>query len=257
MPADPSPLPRSKDVLIGTAGWSVPRDVQDRFPPGASHLARYAQVFPAAEINSSFHRPHRPSTYARWAETVPASFRFSAKLPKTLTHVQKLADPEPLLDAFLAEAGALGRKLACLLVQLPPSLAFDAERADAFFRALRERFGGWVTCEPRHETWFGGEADALLIAHRVARVAADPARVPTAVEPGGWRGFGYYRLHGSPRIYYSSYPESYLDDLTTRIRGDIASGRPVWCIFDNTASGAATGNALDVLSRLARAEPSG
>jgi uncharacterized protein YecE (DUF72 family) len=52
-------------VRVGCAGWSLPRDDQPRFPPGASHLERYAAVFPAVEINSSFHRPHRPSTWAR------------------------------------------------------------------------------------------------------------------------------------------------------------------------------------------------
>ena len=68
-------------ILVGTAGWTLPRDVQHQFPPEGSHLARYAARFPVAEINSSFHRPHRPSTWARWASEVPPHFRFCAKLP--------------------------------------------------------------------------------------------------------------------------------------------------------------------------------
>jgi uncharacterized protein YecE (DUF72 family) len=238
-------------VLVGTAGWSIPREQQARFPEGGSHLERYAGVFAAAEINSSFHRPHRPSTYVRWAETVPAGFRLCAKLPKAVTHTQKLMDVEPLLDVFLAEAAGLGEKLACLLVQLPPSLAFDAPAADAFFRALRDRFPRSVACEPRHPTWFGGEAAALLAEHRVARIAADPARVPEAAVPGGWSGLRYWRLHGSPRMYYSSYPPESLAALAADLRASAASGAETWCIFDNTASGAAAGDALDVLARLA------
>ncbi|HLM68927.1 MAG TPA: DUF72 domain-containing protein, partial [Longimicrobium sp.] len=58
------------------------------------------------------------------------------------------------------------------------------------------------------------------------------------------------RLHGSPRTYYSSYTDEYLDAVAARIRRDVDAGREAWCIFDNTASGAATQNALDLVARL-------
>ncbi|HEU0298759.1 MAG TPA: DUF72 domain-containing protein [Longimicrobium sp.] len=245
--AQPSRGPRA---LVGCAGWTLPREVQARFPAEGSHLERYAGRFPAVEINSSFHRPHRPATYARWAESVPAGFRFSVKLPKAVTHQRRLVDADDALAASLAEAGALGGKLACLLVQLPPSLELDADAAARFFTALAARTDVPAVCEPRHPTWFTPEADDLLRTFRVARVAADPARVPAAAEPGGWAEIAYYRLHGSPRVYYSAYDAGYLDALAARILGDRAAGRQVWCIFDNTAAGAAARNALDLLARL-------
>ena len=124
---------------IGTAGWSLPRDVRESFASGGSHLERYASRFAGAEINSSFHRPHRPSTYARGGASVPPSFRFSVKAPKAITHERRLADPEPLLDTFLGEATALGERLGCLLVQLPPSLALEPEVATRFWAAMRNR----------------------------------------------------------------------------------------------------------------------
>uniref|UniRef100_UPI002147B43F DUF72 domain-containing protein n=1 Tax=Tahibacter caeni TaxID=1453545 RepID=UPI002147B43F len=167
-------------LRIGCAGWSLARAVQDRFPDGASQLARYAAVFPAVEINSSFYRPHRRSTYERWAASVPDDFRFAAKLPRTITHERRLAGCEALLDTFLDEVNGLGRRLGALLVQLPPSLAFDPRVADGFLRALRERHSGALCLEPRHATWFTGGADAVLLARRVARVAADPAVVAAA-----------------------------------------------------------------------------
>ena len=236
-------------VLVGTAGWTLPRAEQPEFPSEGSHLARYAARFPVAEINSSFHRPHRPSTWARWAAEVPPHFRFSAKLPKTITHERRLADAEELLDTFLGEAGALGEKLACLLVQLPPSLELDPAVAERFFAALRARTGVRVACEPRHPGWFTDQADALLAGLGVARVAADPARVPAAAEPGGASELVYHRLHGSPRMYYSAYDGDYLRALAPRLRAD-AAAREVWCIFDNTAAGAAARNALDLLGEL-------
>jgi uncharacterized protein YecE (DUF72 family) len=237
-------------VLVGCAGWSLPRDVQAALPGEGSHLARYAARFPVVEINSSFHRPHRPSTYARWAAETPDSFRFAAKLPKTITHQLCLAAADEPLDAFLAESAGLGEKLAALLVQLPPSFAFDAVVAAPFFAGVAARTQASIVCKPRHPSWFEDEADALLAELRVARVAADPARVPAAADPGGWRGMTYHRLHGSPRMYYSSYPPESISTLAGRLRDDHAA--EAWCIFDNTASGAAMANALELAEALAR-----
>jgi uncharacterized protein YecE (DUF72 family) len=180
------------------------------------------------------------------------------KVPRAITHERRLADPSllPLLDAFLAEATALGARLGALLVQLPPSLRYDAAAAPAFFDALRERFAGAVACEPRHGSWFAAAPELMLAERHVARVAADPLprRVPAAAAaPGGWDGFTYWRLHGSPRIYYSNYEDVYLDALAARLRAlpapEDAAGAH-WCIFDNTAEGAATANALGLRRRL-------
>jgi uncharacterized protein YecE (DUF72 family) len=195
------------------------------------------------EINSSFYRPHRLATYERWAATVPIDFRLAVKMPKEITHQRRLAEETEQLEQFLDEVSGLGAKLGPLLVQLPPSLAFELSVADSFFSALRSRFEGGVACEPRHETWFSDEVEQLLARHRIARVAADPAPVPEAAHPGGWDGLAYYRLHGSPKIYYSDYSEEALQALWREIRIRMRTS-PVWCIFDNTALGAAIHNAL-------------
>ncbi len=237
-------------VRIGTAGWAIPRAVAGSFPQEGSGLQRYAALFGVAEINSSFHRPHRPGTYARWAESAPDGFRFSAKLPRTITHDLRLANAEAELDRFLAEIGGLGSKLGPLLVQLPPSLAFAPAVAATFLGQLRSKHSGDLALEPRHASWFGEEADALLREHGVARVAADPARVPMAAEPGGWPGLVYHRLHGSPRAYYSAYEAAYLAALAAKLS---AASVETWCIFDNTASGAAAGNALELSALLGTA----
>ncbi len=124
-------------IRVGCAGWSVPKEHAARFPEVGSHLERYAGRFPAVEINSSFYRPHRPATYARWAEAAPAGFRFAVKIPREITHLRRLRDPEGPLERFLAECGALGNALGPLLVQLPPSLAFEDTVAASYFAALR------------------------------------------------------------------------------------------------------------------------
>jgi uncharacterized protein YecE (DUF72 family) len=234
-------------LRIGTAGWSIPAGAADRFPAEGSSLERYAARFGCAEINSSFHRSHRRDTWRRWAASVPPDFRFSAKLPREITHKRRLVDASGPLAAALAEMEALGDKLAILLVQLPPSLAFEPAAAGAFFEDLRNRWERDIACEPRHPSWFDGEADALLAGLRVARVAADPARVPAAAGPGGWPGLVYYRLHGSPVPYRSSYDDGRLEAYAARLAAEAA---PAWCIFDNTASSAATADALELQQRV-------
>ena len=231
------------ELRIGTAGWSIPTPLANHFPSDGTSLERYATAFHCAEINSTFHRSHRLSTYERWAQSTPPGFRFSAKLPKTITHAQKLADCEKLLTAYLEEVEALGERLAVHLVQLPPSLAFDEKLATHFFDALRSRTTLNIACEPRHPSWFGSAAEDLFVSRQVARVAADPARVEEAAQSGGWRGLVYYRLHGTPAMYRSSYADGRLELYAERLR--LASAQAdLWCIFDNTASSAATGDAL-------------
>jgi uncharacterized protein YecE (DUF72 family) len=231
-------------IRIGTAAWSIPKEHAAPFPVAGSHLERYGAVFNAVEINSSFYRPHRTATYERWATSVPDDFRFAVKVPKAITHERRLKDVGNLLDRFLSEAEGLGPKLGPLLVQLPPRLTFQPGVADRFLSEMRGRVEGSIVCEPRHASWFSSEVEALLIELRIARVVADPAPVQGADKPSGWRGLSYYRLHGSPKIYYSAYSPEYLAAIADVLNRNTLAGLETWCIFDNTAAFAATGDAL-------------
>ncbi|SFD98556.1 DUF72 domain-containing protein [Massilia yuzhufengensis] len=234
-------------LLVGCAGSSLPKASADAFPAEGSHLERYAAVFPALEINSSFYRPHRPATYVRWADSVPEDFRFAVKVPRAITHDARLVDVEQLLVQFAHEAGELGDKLGCLLVQLPPKFGFIDQAARDFFGQLHRIFGCSVAFEARHPSWFSEAATELLAEHRVTRVIADPAagqpgpHVPTSAETV------YVRLHGTPRIYYSRYTPEYVESVRRDLARHVAAGRTCWCIFDNTASGEAVANALELL----------
>ncbi len=236
--------PATGPIRIGCAGWNIPRHFAAAFPAAGTHLQRYGERFNAVEINSSFYRPHRAATYRRWAAAVPEDFAFAVKAPRAITHERRLRDAEAALAMFLEQTDELGDRRGPLLFQLPPGLVFDARAASGFFDMLRTRFAGLVVCEPRHASWFTAAADRLLAERSIGRVIADPPPVPQAAEPGGWAGAAYVRLHGAPRIYYSSYDEAALTHLARRLADIAAHGIAGWCIFDNTALGAATGNAL-------------
>ena len=231
--------------IVATAGWSIPRASAALFPGAGTHLQRYSRVLSGAEINTSFYRLHSRATYVRWADQTPRDFRFCVKVPRTITHDARLRDARrPLLQFLLGVAG-LGARLGVLLVQLPGQQHYEARVAARFFGLLRELHGGAIVCEPRHASWFAPAAERLLIRQSIGRVAADPAVTPAAADPGGWPGIVYYRLHGSPRMYWSMYEPPRIEGWARAI-ASLPHGRRDWCVFDNTASGSAAVNALQL-----------
>jgi uncharacterized protein YecE (DUF72 family) len=251
-----APLDRAMPrIYVGCAGWSIPSAHAAAFDPGGSQLERYASLFNGVEINSSFYRPHRPTTYARWAASVPASFRFAVKMPRTISHLARLRDCQTLLETFLDEVASLEKKLGCLLLQLPPSLAWEPAIALRFFDLLRRLHAGPVACEPRHATWFHPGTSQALRERGIARAGADPARFARAAAPAGDPSLQYLRLHGSPRIYYDAYSDALLQRIPPWLQRPSRQTTQRWCIFDNTALGHAVGNALAVRNRLHGAQP--
>src|SRR4030095_13444977 len=135
-------MSRTPDIRIGTAGWSIPRAAALRFESAGTHLERYSRVLRCAEINSSFHRPHAAATYAKWRDSTPPDFRFAVKMPRTITHELKLRDARDLVVAFLAQTDCLAEKRGPILVQLPPSLAFDTSVVTRFLDVVRKVYDG-------------------------------------------------------------------------------------------------------------------
>ncbi len=212
-------------------------------------MDRYSHILNCVEINSTFYRSHMNRTWKRWYASVPDHFRFSVKMPKAITHEAKLNCSAADLSIFLEQVSLLSEKLGPILIQLPPSLQFLPSNVESFLSLLRGQYSGDIVWEPRHFSWFDGEADELLKEFRVGRVAADPACVLPGTEIGGYRNTAYFRMHGSPRRYYSSYSDQILDLLAAQLV-TLASGASVWCVFDNTASGSATRNAIELTGKL-------
>lgn len=124
-------------IVIGTAGWSIPRADAASFPSVGTALERYATICRGVEVNSSFYRPHGASTWARGGASAHDAFRFAVKIPKTITHEAKLIDVGDHTLRFAQEVAGLGGKLGILLVQLPPKLACEVPVAERFFSDLQ------------------------------------------------------------------------------------------------------------------------
>jgi uncharacterized protein YecE (DUF72 family) len=136
-------------------------------------------------------------------------------------------------------------------MQLPPSLPFDAPLVSKFLHLVRNLYDGIVVCEPRHATWFSSSAASLFVDYRIARVAADPSPVPEGGVPAGWPGVAYFRLHGSPRKYWSRYDGNCIATLAQTVQ-NTPSAHTVWCVFDNTAAGGALENSCELRALLTK-----
>jgi uncharacterized protein YecE (DUF72 family) len=234
-------------LRIGTAGWALPKALRVSQSANKSILEQYAELFDAAEINSSFYRPHRRSTYERWRASVPQSFRFSVKVPKMITHELGLLRCRRETVSFMDGVRGLEEKLAVLLVQLPASRTFDKSVAGAFFKVLRQETAAYIVCEARSPTWFANDATAMFEAYRIARVVADPVPCGCEFAAPAHSRFAYFRLHGSPRMYYSSYSVGFLQGIAAAAR----AAAETWCVFDNTAAGAAWSDATTLQQLIA------
>ena len=159
-----------------------------------------------------------------------------------------MKNADNLIYDFCEQVSGLGSKLGCVLVQLPPSLAFEKSGIVQTFTLLQQNLRCAVVCEPRNRSWFSPDADTTLMQCNVSRVVADPQLFKSSPDAVAQNALAYYRLHGSPEIYYSDYKIDALQNYASSLR-DESLTHTVWCIFDNTASGHAIANA-DTLQRL-------
>lgn len=168
----------------------------------------------------------------------PAQFKFSVKLNKIFTHEQRLINDQDEVKESLGKIFELGEKMGFLLVQLPPSLQFDLKIAQIFFAQLRKIYSGPLAFEPRHESW--KNSLSMLEDFDVTKVHADPEPCPwTNLKP---KKNSYFRLHGAPEIYRSSYSPEELIQWEEKMFQSQAQEN--WCIYDNTALFHAVPNAL-------------
>lgn len=234
------------ECRIGISGWRYPPWRKTFFPadlPQNQELAFASRQVNAIEINGTFYSLQRPSSYGAWHAATPAGFVFSVKAPRFITHIKRLKEVEaPLANFFASGVLRLGEKLGPLLWQLPPSLAFDPERLEAFFELLprdtaaaarlarrhdRRLKSTWMktdknrplrhALEVRHMSFRTPEFVALLRRHNVAVVAADTAGKWPLIEDVT-ADFIYVRLHGDEELYVSGYTPEALRRWAQKLR---------------------------------------
>jgi uncharacterized protein YecE (DUF72 family) len=240
---------------IGISGWRYAPWRRVFYPAGLpqrAELAFASRQVDTIEINGSFYSLQPPSAWQLWHDEAPDDFVFSVKGPRFVTHMKKLRDVRIPVANFLASGVlALRGKLGPILWQLPPNLAFDAERVEAFLALLPhdtqaalelarehdarvEASGTWLEPTPphplrhalevRHPSFVDAGFVTLLRRHGVALVVADTAgRWPLLEDVTA--EFVYVRLHGDQELYASGYGDAALADWRRRIDAWRAGGQ--------------------------------
>jgi uncharacterized protein YecE (DUF72 family) len=230
---------------IGTSGWSYDHWVDVLYPPGmpsARRLARYVEVFDTVELNASFYRWPKDSTFAGWRDQLPAGFRMSVKAHRGLTHYRRLASPEPWIERFERCWQLLGDRHGVLLVQLHPEQQRDDARLDSFLQRIPASIR--VAVELRHASWNQPAVYELLEDHRAAYVVMSGGGLVCV--PRATTDLVYVRLHGPDQdaIYAGCYSDDELRRWADRIARWDRAGVDVWVYFNNDLGGHAVRNAL-------------
>ena len=190
-----------KDVKIGCSGWSY-KDWQGIFYPkglpAKEYLGYYSKVFSCVEIDSSFYRVPSPFMVNQWKSNTPTGFLFSPKLPKKITHENKLKNSQSNLVYFYSTLSKLKEKLGPIAVQLPPSVKFDSHMPlmKDFVSQLSPEFRHAI--EFRHKSWFNPETYSLLKSNNIAMVWSLNQYLETP--PEATADFFYLRMVGDREI---------------------------------------------------------
>lgn len=239
-------------LSIGTSGIVIPGN-KSTFPPEfqqGSRLHYYSSLFNSVEINSSFYKIPRLSTFEHWSEDVPGIFRFTLKLFKEVTHGKELKTGLESIVPFLSAARGIGKRKGCLLVQFPGKITLEYySQVEKILVALQENehLQDWqIAVEFRNNSWYVSETDELLKEHQASLVLHDISKGRN-MEPMKGTRFIYARFHGPAGDYRGSYSDDFLQEKAREIKGWIDSGKDVYVYFNNTA-----GNAFENAQALQR-----
>jgi uncharacterized protein YecE (DUF72 family) len=246
------------DILLGTSGWDYPEWVGRVYPPrGASDKLRYyASLFPIVEVNSTFYRLPSPSIAASWVHRTPAKFRFAAKFHQSITHDLRLVGTDEELARFLAVLKPIrdAGKFVAALLQLPPSLPFEAATVRRFYETLPRDLP--VAVEFRERSWLVAEAFALLREFGLGHVIVDGPHLPVALETTAPFAYVRWHGHGSPLWYDYTYSREELVAWVPRVQALAEKVGTIYGFFNNHFRGDAAVNCRALSDELGIPPPS-
>lgn len=227
--------------FIGTSGWQYWHWKKVFYPENLSSknfFDYYIKYFDTTEINASFYRDIRETTFLKWYQNSPKNFIYSVKLNRVVTHFKRLKVDRKTLDNYINKISLLKEKLGVILIQLPPGLKFDVVLLEDFIGMLDKNFR--YAIEVRNQSFICNSFFEILSKNNIAFCIADSAgrypyhEVITA-------DFVYIRLHGHERLYASSYSDKELVNYARKIKN---WNKKTFVYFDNDFSGFAVLNAL-------------
>jgi uncharacterized protein YecE (DUF72 family) len=198
-------------------------------------LEAYATKLNSVEVNSSFYHMPTQTTTAKWASSTPGTFRFSFKASRKITHFKKLKGAKNEFEIFLKGLEPVGKKLGCVLVQLPPYMKQDTGILETFLAETPK--GTPIAVEFRHSSWFGDKLNGLLSKYNAALCVADTDDMKPVFERTA--SFGYVRLRRN------KYSEGELKEWSDKLRKFATGLDDCFVYFMHDESGDAANRAAD------------
>ncbi len=241
----PKTTPMKRELHIGCSSYYNSYWKEVFYPadlPRKNWFEYYCQHFDTYEINGTFYRFPTLKTLVDWFNKSPQDFLFSVKAPKEITHIRLFRDCETRLKEFYSRCKeGLQHKLACILFQFPPSYHYSQERLEHLINNLDFDFDNVL--EFRHQSWWIPEVRSKLAKHNVTICSVSHPQLPDTIFTDS--PLLYIRLHGTPKMFYSSYSTQQLERLKDLVLKNKSADK-AFIYFNNTASTAGILNALEI-----------
>jgi uncharacterized protein YecE (DUF72 family) len=167
-------------LYIGATGYNMKPWTGQWYPAGAKEkdfLKHYGAQFNTIEHNTTHYRIPDTTTVLRWRDDTPDDFRFSPKIPQTISHARNLGLDDGQFSYFCDQITQLDGRLGWSFLQLPPHFALrDVPRLGALLKIVPPTLP--LAVEVRNEDFFEATPAAeayfqLLATYGVATVITD------------------------------------------------------------------------------------
>jgi uncharacterized protein YecE (DUF72 family) len=206
----------------------------------------YCEHFSTLELNVTFYRFPQLSFLQNWYDKSPLDFRFAVKAPRAITHYKKFNDTADLISSFYETiSDGLKEKLGPVLFQTPPGFHYDEEKLERIINSLNSSFVN--VFEPRHVSWWQQSVYDELAKHNITFCGMSHPTLPNDViinTPNI-----YYRFHGVPNLYRSSYSTEFLQCIVDAVKAD-KQAKDGWFYFNNDYDAVGVENAKRMISLL-------
>lgn len=236
---------------VGCSGFYYKHWIDKFYPedlPKSKWLGYYAEHFNTVELNNSFYRMPDEKAVKNWYTITPASFIFSVKGLRFITHLKKLTVDEMMIDyltRFQNVISLLKDKLGPVLWQLPGNFNLNLTKLDKFCELLNTDF--YHVFEFRNKEWFTQEVYDLLEKYKYGLcIVSGPEKVPEIVKSTSETG--YVRFHGKA-MYSSNYSNEDLKEWKMKL--EKLPAKRLFAYFNNDANAYAVSNAQYLTSLFA------
>jgi uncharacterized protein YecE (DUF72 family) len=243
-----------KNWWIGCSGFHYKGWREKFYPkdlPQRKWFEYYCEHFNTVELNSTFYRFPRLKDLQSFYYGSPDQFKFTVKAPRLITHFKKFHNARSqAMDFYGTVADGLQSKLGSVLFQLHPATSYSIENLERILQTVDPSFVNVV--EFRHPSWWRKDVYQVLKENSISFCSISYPHLPDEVLKTS--PVVYYRFHGVPKLYLSSYSTVKLR-LVGHALQKLRQVQDVYCYFNNDIEVAAVKNAKEFSSIVVKDTP--